>query len=116
MMRVARRASVVVVLLLLASVDAASAECAWIMWTAMTVPVLPPERWDVVEAYPTVQECEAGLAQEFARQHGRGWEVDYVDARTIRAFTGKGRIAVRRYLCLPETIKTTVRIILKLEA
>jgi hypothetical protein len=38
MMRLARCASLVVVLLLLASVGTASAECAWVLWREALIP------------------------------------------------------------------------------
>jgi hypothetical protein len=38
MMQLARRASLVVVLLLLASVGTASAECAWVLWVRVSAP------------------------------------------------------------------------------
>jgi len=56
-MRLARRASLVVVLLLLASIVPASAECAWVLWLRME-----PERglgnYAVFRGFGNQRECE----------------------------------------------------------
>jgi hypothetical protein len=60
MMHLARRASLVVVLLLLASVGTASAECAWVLWVG------PSEKNSgmrlMVSAFPKAEDCHATLA------------------------------------------------------
>ena len=104
-MRLARRASLLVALSLLTSAATASAECAWVLWRTTTIPALPDQEPGVVTAYPTMQECDATLAKEFARQKREGWEVYWVQVRTVVASKGKGeKIIATHYTCLPDTI------------
>jgi len=104
MMRL-RRASLLVAFSLLTSAATAHAECAWVLWKAITTPKLPPQDPYAVTAYPTMQECETALAKEFARQKREGWDVHYVQVRTVLAFKGKGEnIASTHYHCLPDTV------------
>jgi hypothetical protein len=93
MMQLARRASLGVVLLLLASVGTASAECAWVLW------------WEVAGRGPVIMT---------ARDERRECAKD-----RIAAYTRDGRAAVpatgafvelgsakvlARYVCLPDTV------------
>ena len=71
MMRLGRRASLLVALYLLAWAATASAECAWVLWYRVTEyrtggAVEGPLRAE--EAYPTLAACQAG--QE---EHLDGW-------------------------------------------
>jgi len=101
----ARRASPFVALLLLVIVSTASAECSWVLWTALSIPAMPDEGWGVVTAYPAMQECETALAKEFLRLKREGWEVYYVQVRTVMAFQENGEeIIATHYHCLPDTV------------
>lgn len=103
-MRRARRVSLVVVLFLLASTGTAFAECAWVLWNSWNGAELPDQAPYVVTAYPTMKECEAELAEEFARQKRDGWQVSYVHVRTIVGFKGKGEKMIMHNRCLPDTV------------
>jgi hypothetical protein len=64
MMQLARRASLVVVLLL-TSVGTASAECAWVLWyrTAPSM-LVPAQAFDPRSAYPTEHACWDALQRD----------------------------------------------------
>jgi hypothetical protein len=83
LMQLARRASLVVVVLLLASVGTASAECAWVLWFKQYG---PQDDWRVMDAYSSEQPCR--------------------QARTAEAATEKGKPKeqIFRFLCLPDTV------------
>jgi hypothetical protein len=51
MIRLARRASLLVALYLLTSVATANAECAWILWESETLQPKGKEVWTVVAAF-----------------------------------------------------------------
>ena len=71
MMQLARRASLVVVLLLV-SVGAASAECAWGLW-AYAHGGRGPTAWEPLLSRDTRGDCEAAQAmiQKVAKEEGR---------------------------------------------
>jgi hypothetical protein len=60
MMQLARRASLIVVGLLLASVGTASAECAWVLWVGPSEK--NPEMRIMMSAFPKAEDCHATLA------------------------------------------------------
>jgi hypothetical protein len=90
MKQLARRASLVVALLLFASVGTASAEGAWVLW--LQVSRLKEEagqqfhRFSVIRAYPTQRRCETDKPKDFV--------------------TGEGGPDYSRvnHICLPDTI------------
>src|SRR5438309_6822770 len=67
-MQLARRASLIVVLLLLASVCTASAECAWVLWFES----LNQGQTGLVlrSAWPTYEQCEAERRAGIGRYQG----------------------------------------------
>src|SRR5437879_2748728 len=65
MMQFARRASLIVVLLLLASVGKASAECAWVLWYSPNA----PESWVREDAFESRATCVRTLDRN-QRQYG----------------------------------------------
>lgn len=71
-MLLARRASLVVVLLLLASVGTASAECAWVLW-AYAHGGHGPTAWEPLLSKDTRGDCEASQAmlEMMAKELGR---------------------------------------------
>jgi hypothetical protein len=107
MRRLALRALLFVVLLL-ASFGTVSAECAWVLWSALNIPSTPglvDADWRIDTAYPSMQECDAALAKEFVRLKGEGLETHYTKARTVFASKGMGQeITTTHYRCLPDTL------------
>jgi len=107
----ARRASLVVVLLLLASVSTASAECAWLRWTNHWDGT-GKERWVIGQAHASKAVCLADVA--------RAREFDQKTADTAAAKKSNVTVLLRedggtsigasgetngwRYHCLPDTI------------
>jgi hypothetical protein len=85
-MRLARRASLVVVLLLLAPVGTASAEYAWVLWLQVSNEDVVGQSFSVIRAYPTQRRCETDKPKDFV--------------------TGEGSPGSRRvnHVCLPDTI------------
>jgi hypothetical protein len=80
MMQLARRASLAVVLLLLASVGTASAECAWVLWSW-----LPSGRLNFVFAYDSRSDCEVAGPRLMAHNEAAG-------------------LKKLGYLCVPDTV------------
>jgi hypothetical protein len=66
-MLLARRASLVVVLLLLASVGTASAECAWVLWVRVSEckEDLNEQFFSIRRAYPSQRRCETDRPGDF---------------------------------------------------
>jgi hypothetical protein len=95
-----QRASLVVVLLLLASVGTASAECAWVLWRGT---VAPGElRWTIGEAFPAAADCTTALTFAAESMTSSGIEVLHVPGTrmaTWRDGVGRGYL-----YCLPDTI------------
>jgi len=85
MMRLVRRASLLVALCLLTSAATAYAECAWVLWYRVTEyrtggAVEGP--FGAEEAYPTLAACQAGLEERLD-----GWtavEVKDLDHKTTK--------------------------------
>src|SRR5918996_4741850 len=75
MKQLARRALLVVVLLL-ASVGTASAECAWVLWnggaSGELSPIVPPRaeqlHWNIVSTTDTLTSCRAALQKAASDQ------------------------------------------------
>jgi hypothetical protein len=86
MMQLARRASLVP-LLLLASVVTASADCAWVLWTKIN-----ELEWETRGGFDTRADCE--------RERGKAVE------GTVEGTGGKadGRQFVVQNACLPDTV------------
>jgi hypothetical protein len=86
MMQLARRASLVI-LLLHGSVGTASAECAWVLWTKINA-----LEWETRGGFDTRADCE--------RERGKSVE------GTVEGTGGKadGRQFVVQNACLPDTV------------
>ena len=104
MITLARRASLIVVLLLLlASVGTASAECAWVMW--LTRDAGGTTQPSVIYAsYATIADCVKVLDHE--ERAARADSANQV-ARVAPTTLDIGRLTPlrgRSFLCLPDTI------------
>jgi hypothetical protein len=86
MMQLGRRASLVVVLVL-ASFNAASGDCAWVLWTKINA-----LEWETRGGFDTRADCE--------RERGKSVE------GTVEGTGGKadGRQFVVQNACLPDTV------------
>jgi hypothetical protein len=91
MMRLARRALLLVVLSLLTSAATAHAECAWILW-AGGVKTSGEAVYAPIEGYPTKAECEKGRSAS---------SVDEVE-QLKRDVAGAGMKLA--FTCLPDTV------------
>jgi hypothetical protein len=84
--------SLVVVLLLLASVGTASAGCAWVVWLEQTLVapngIIQGTRWSPIGGYPLAAECMKALPE---------------DSRESRADGNPGALA-KQYRCFPDTV------------
>ena len=103
MMRLVRRASLLVAFVVLISAATAYAECAWVLWSYDTV--ASEEIYALDSAHPSLQDCEAGLKDFAAVLKNDGYTVaggGYVSgSRRVQAKKGAKRAA---YLCVPDTL------------
>ena len=103
-MQFARRASLIVVLLLFASVGTAFAGCAWVLW------VLRPDQaadYDIAATYVKLKECVAKL-DETERIFRAPTTTISRDASTVlnvmfREHDGSFESGIR-WLCAPDTV------------
>jgi hypothetical protein len=106
MMHVARRASLVVVLLLLASVGTASAECAWVLWMEQTTlggGTDADVQW-VASGVPTSRDCYDSLKSTMKMQSKpeAGTTIEVKSNQIVR--TWSGITSILTYSCLPDTV------------
>ncbi len=96
-----------VVMLVLASVGTASADCAWVLWA------LTGESGGPTTGYATKAECDAGLSRiEMTNQKLPSVDRDSpnvgrsLDGGQLHVFTkdANGRRFVTFYSCLPDTV------------
>jgi len=104
------------VLLLLASVGTASAECAWVVWQHIDyidrTPAPPSSRWGIGKITESRSECEKNIEASVDEEVGKPDPayVTTVDRRpgmstTVRAVhKERGSMIVTSYRCLPDTI------------
>jgi len=100
MMRLGRKASLLVALYLLASAATAHAECAWVLWsqTVATGGAGLKEHWGVEAAHEKPGDCEKAARAESERiKQGRAGELEEMKK--------SGTTAVRvKAVCLPDTV------------
>ena len=110
-MRFPRRASLLLLALLLTSAATAHADCAWVFWLEVTAPPTHESSSRPVSGWGTREACEQALTQELASDSERNTEMDV----TVDREAGRPRLWVRRkghseplalysYFCLPDTI------------
>jgi len=107
-MRLARTASLVIVLLL-ASVATAFAEAKWVLWSNAEV-MKPSKRyheargWHVEDAFTTQPDCVAAMRKNFLEQVARTTpNTGHLDADSYRILTFGGEASFNGK-CLPDTI------------
>ena len=98
------------VVLLLASVGTASAECAWLMWIEGTGTLgdKTEKVWEVYDTTNTQEDCKARLpaaseAMAMALREG-GDETRVLPGGTIRRMRKDGAEIFYLFQCLPDTI------------
>jgi hypothetical protein len=108
MTQVARRASLVVVLLL-GSVAMAFAEGKWVLWSNAEV-MKPSKRfneargWRVEDAFASQPECVAAMRKKFMEQVARTTpNTGHLDAESYRILTFGGEASFNGR-CLPDTV------------
>ena|SRR6266446_2905180 len=97
MMRLARRASLLVALSLLASAATAYAECAWVLWDQINM-----QSWTPSGGFPDEGQCRARLEKELdssVSQYPGSRRVG--DAADLE--TASGKLFVK-FICLPDTV------------
>ena len=100
-----RNASLVVVLLLLASVSTAAAEYVWVLWVHFTPIDSDSSRWEIGEAWPTAAECAVARTQkqdQWKRVAG-AMPKAYLMGDTV-FIPSQVRFAAWEAVCLPDTI------------
>jgi hypothetical protein len=113
MMRLARRATLLVALFLLTSATTAHAECAWVLWNeAVTVfnqrGVRGGDIVTIVEAFGAKSDCEEAAAFH-ARSREKATRADSSYTKVTREGTWVSwesdvALGSYRYRCLPDTI------------
>ena len=111
MMRLLRRASLLVALSLLTSAATAYAECAWVFWLEVASPPTQQSSSRPVSAWGTREDCEQALTQKLASDSVKDTSMDV----TVDPQPGRPRLWVRRkghaeplavytYVCFPDTV------------
>ena len=110
MIRLGRRASLLVALWLLTSAATAYAECAWVMWSR-TITVrggaTSSDDWTSVAAWNTKAECESSIDRALTRWKNKGRDslAEYgVDGGTVLMKFKNGGTSFMTYTCLPDTV------------
>ena len=104
MKQLARRAWLVVLLLLLTSIGTASAECAWVLWESQVLVSsgeAQPERITAVRAFQAQDACEKHLHGELAQKQAVG---AVVTGQGYLAKVGDKAMVGASLVCLPDTI------------
>jgi len=113
MMRLARRATLLVAFFLLTSAATAYAECAWVLWVETTGMDAKPggagysKAWEVGAAASSADRCSqlraANARDRAARLQETYKEKMKSDADSVTVFTGHG-FTTDRYVCLPDSV------------
>src|SRR5215471_13618392 len=111
MMRLGRRASLLVALYLPAWAATASAECAWVFWLEAGDARTHESSSRPVSGWGTREACEQALTQKLASDSERDTDMEV----TVDRQAGRPRLWLRRkghpeplavytYVCLPDTV------------
>ena len=92
MMRLARRASLLIALSMLASVATAQAECAWVLW-GVALLSSGEQYWGVISAYSL--EDGGKIVCERSREGAN---------KRAAQEKGEDKRSGRQFLCLPDTV------------
>ncbi len=104
MMRLARRASLLVAFGLLMSAATTYAECAWVLWEDM-IQSSKNTSTEPVRAYTTKEDCDRALADALAELKSSPVQIVTKDAKRQEASVKTGKTTISyRYVCLPDTI------------
>src|SRR2546426_10550642 len=96
MMRLARRATLLVVFSLLTSAATAHAECAWVLWGRITTRNPDTDLWNILEAYESRNACERdrpATEQQLTKGAVELTRREHPDAKIAASV-----------LCLPDTV------------
>ena len=115
MIRVIRRATLLVAFLLLDSTATAHAECAWVLWTrdaSAGYGFVDEKPWQLVRSVPTYDACEAAQAKTikniaaFWAKAGRDVATtENTFSLSIRDAEGKQvGLVTQLFRCLPDTV------------
>ncbi len=103
------------VVLVIGSASVAAAECAWVLWSYVTlrsinIPLTATSGWTAENGHPTHGECTTERDRQF-RHHAAGVRVDpgtkdftQNPSNAGLAFTRQGQRQTFTYKCLPDTI------------
>ena len=104
MMRLGRRASLLVAFGLLTSAATTYAECAWVLWEDM-IQSSKNTSTEPVRAYTTKQDCDGALTDALAEFKSSPVQIVTKDAKRQEASVKTGKTTISyRYVCLPDTI------------
>jgi len=104
MMRLGRRASLLIAFSLLTSAATAYAECAWVLWEDM-IQSSKNTSTEPVRAYTTKEDCDRALTDALAEFKSSPVQIVTKDAKRQEASVKTGKTTISyRYVCLPDTI------------
>jgi|SoiMethySBSTD1v2_1073268.scaffolds.fasta_scaffold56432_6 hypothetical protein len=92
----------VVLLLLLASVGTASAECAWVLWEYESTP--RSAQWRILRTYDGRTECAADHAKLMSPNSSWHSAYEPLTEDSVIHKLPTGGVVVKRALCVPGTI------------
>jgi hypothetical protein len=101
MMRLVRRASLLVAFSLLISAATAYAECAWVQWWTGTNVA---NEWIILDAYPTLSECDRALEIDMRDLKRGGYEVHGAPGSGGHGFSAQKGDLRKAFQCLPDTV------------
>jgi hypothetical protein len=105
MMRLGRRATLLVAFYLLTAAATAYAECAWVLWTNLElVNSSMPSEWGIVKAVATRQDCIAAMRKMYNQvRAGTTTANDDIEGGSFLVIT-RDRSASTAGKCLPDTV------------